>query len=193
LTDEALIREARKGDDQAFKEIVRRYEPKVAATVIGMMGGGPEAEDVGQEVFVRFYTRLDHFQGASALGTYLTRIAINLSLNALKKRKRRRSLFWEKSVEAYAVPSDNSVLPYDEKRAIVRQMLQRLSPEFRSVIVLRIMEGYSTRETAEILNIREGTVLSRLARGQRKMKTWLMPYYGDEYGCKRSRPVASVV
>jgi RNA polymerase sigma-70 factor (ECF subfamily) len=123
----------------------------------------------------------------------LTRIAMNLSLNALKRRKRRRFLFGDKSVEEYVHLSDASRISYEENREIVRRSLERLRPEFRSVLVLRLMEGYSTRETAEILNIREGTVLSRLARALKKMRILLSPYFGEEYGNKDSRPIASVV
>jgi DNA-directed RNA polymerase specialized sigma24 family protein len=93
-TDKELIGESSLGSHDAFKELVRRYEDRVAATVIGMVGSGPEAEDIGQEVFVRFYKHLDQFRGEAKLITYLTRIAINLSLNALRRRKRNRLIFW---------------------------------------------------------------------------------------------------
>ncbi|RMH54101.1 MAG: sigma-70 family RNA polymerase sigma factor, partial [Bacteroidetes bacterium] len=89
-SDETLVARARQGDEQAFRNLVERYESTVAATVIGMLGAGPEAEDVGQETFIRFYRALHQFRGEAAVGTYLTRIAINLSLNALKRRRRRR-------------------------------------------------------------------------------------------------------
>jgi RNA polymerase sigma-70 factor (ECF subfamily) len=92
-TDRELIERARAGDERAFHDLVERYEPRVAATVVGMLGPGDEAEDVGQETFIRLYRSLDRFRGDSSLGTYLTRIAINLSLTALKRRKRWRSRF----------------------------------------------------------------------------------------------------
>ncbi len=79
---------APEGDEEAFRCLVERYEGAVAATVIGMLGPGGEVDDVGQEVFVRFYRALDRFRGDSSLKTYLTRIAINLSLNELKRRRR---------------------------------------------------------------------------------------------------------
>ncbi|MEO0471948.1 MAG: sigma-70 family RNA polymerase sigma factor, partial [Bacteroidota bacterium] len=87
-TDIDLIAAVQTGQPEAFRLLVERYQAQVAATVIGMLGKGQEAEDVGQEVFIRFYRSLAQFQAKSALGTYLTRIAINLSLNAIKKRKR---------------------------------------------------------------------------------------------------------
>ncbi|SVD24097.1 uncharacterized protein METZ01_LOCUS376951, partial [marine metagenome] len=78
-TDTAFIDRAREGDETAFRVLVERYEPQVAATVVGMLGPGDEADDVGQETFVRFYRALAKFRGDAALGTYLTRIAMNLS------------------------------------------------------------------------------------------------------------------
>ncbi len=80
--DRSLVDRAQSGDEQAFRILVERYEGAVAATVIGMLGHG--AGDVGQEVFVRFYRSLSRFRGEAAVKTYLTRIAINQSLNALK-------------------------------------------------------------------------------------------------------------
>jgi len=194
MTDETLIQAASSGDDNAFKELIRRYEQKVAATVIGMLGPGPEAEDVGQEVFIRFYRTMNRFRGEASLGTYLTRIAINLSLNSIKRRKRKRLLFWEKSVETITDLASLASSGFDEDdREIVQKAIRKLDPVFQSVIVLRLMEGYSTRETAEILNIPEGTVLSRLARAQKKLKKILIPYFGASHGRENVRVVASVV
>ena len=194
MTDETTIQAAQSGDQEAFKELVRKYEQKVATTVIGMLGPGPEAEDVGQEVFIRFYQTMDRFRGESSLGTYLTRIAINLSLNAIKRRKRRRLLFWDSPVEI--IPdlsnSDSSGMA-EEDRELVRKAIEKLDPAFRSVVVLRMMQGYSTRETAEILKIPEGTVLSRLARAQQKLKILLSPHFGADYERDHSRVAASVV
>jgi RNA polymerase sigma-70 factor (ECF subfamily) len=74
-----------------------------------------------------------------------------------------------------------SPLDSSEKRQLIQQALQALQPAFRAVVVLRLIEGYSTRETADLLNLPLGTVLSRLARAQRKMRDWLLPYIDDEY------------
>jgi len=144
--------------------------------VIGMLGNCPEAEDIGQETFIRFYKSLDKFRGESSVGTYLTRIAINLSLNEFKRRKRQRKFFFSKN-KIENTPDNKNRNDQNEIHKIVHLGLQKLEPKFRAVIVLRLIDGYSTQETAQILNLPLGTVLSRLARGQIKLKEILSPLY----------------
>lgn len=165
-TDEALVKRSRNGDESAFKHLVIRHEGRVAGVVQSMLGPTAEAEDVGQEVFVRFYQALDKFKGESALSTYLTRIAINLSLNEIKRRKRKNFLFTRvEEGRSVKTPDDKS-----DMKEIVTYELNRLDVDFQSVVTLRMIEGYSTEETAEILGIPLGTVLSRLSRAQKKLK-----------------------
>ncbi len=181
LTDDKLIMAAREGDQNAFQELVRRHESRVAATVIGMLGRCAEAEDVGQETFIRFYRGLRKFRVESIVGTYLTRIAINLSLNELKRRRRRSLLFFSRPIEEiYDIPDPKADSELNEDREMVQRAIQKLESKFRSVVVLRLIDGYSTRETADILNVPVGTVLSRLARAQTKLKEVLSPYIGDK-------------
>ena len=175
--DILLLNEVRSGNTEAFTVIVERYRQQVARTVIGMLGHSSEADDVGQEVFIRLYKSIDKFRGESALGTYLTRIAINLSLNALKKQKRQRiySSFTSNNEDDKRDQLQNLANYDDEHEAndtqeLVQLALQKLDPKFRSVIVLRMLEGFSTKETAEALNLPLGTVLSRLTRAQSKLR-----------------------
>jgi RNA polymerase sigma-70 factor (ECF subfamily) len=150
----------------------------VAATVIGMLGHCPEAEDVGQETFVRFYQSLKKFRGESSVGTYLTRIAINLSLNELRRRQYRRTRFFSRAeVGMEDFPDKHDRNQSKELKDIVHTGIQKLDPKHRSVIVLRLINGYSTQETAQILKLPAGTVLSRLARAQMKLKEILTPLY----------------
>src|SRR4030042_5604658 len=166
-----ILQRARRGDEDAFREIIKRHEHQVAATVTGILGNGPEGDDLGQETFVQFYRPMGRFRGESQLGTYLTRIAINLSLNALKRRKR-----FTQFLDPGPPGNGNSIHGQKEQeaatdvRGLVRRGLQRLPADFRSVIVLRLIDGYSPRETADILRLPQGTVLSRLARGHAKLK-----------------------
>jgi len=173
--DLELVGRSRDGDDSAFSELVCRYQHTVAKTVIGMLGAGDDAEDVGQQVFIRFFRALDDYRGEAALGTYLTRIAINLSLNELKRRKRMSQIFFrppESYPEKYEMKADNAESELDAEE-VVNKALQNLEPKFRSVVVLRMIQGYSTKETAEMLKLPLGTVLSRLSRAQDKLKELL--------------------
>ena len=178
--EKELVRKAKKGDKNAFRELVKRNEQRVAATVIGMMGNCPEADDLGQETFIRFYQSLDKFRGESSVGTYLTRIAINLSLNELKRRKRRNTLFFSRNEEKMETVSDkNNRKKKNELKEIVHLGIEQLDTKYRAVVVLRLIEGYSTKETAQILHLPVGTVLSRLARAQKRLKDILTPLYWE--------------
>lgn len=180
LNDEQLINLIKRNDQQAFKVLIDRYEKKVAATVINMLGNKDEADDVGQEVFIRFYNNIHQFKGASSLGTYLTRIAINLSLNELKRQKIRnlRFYFWNSKEDdderTQEIADSTNFENKSDAANLVKMALQKVEANLRSVLVLRMIEGYDTRETAEILEIPQGTVLSRLSRGQQKFKEILL-------------------
>ena len=193
MTDTELIQAVKNGNDKAFKELVLRYESRIASTVIGMLGNCPEAEDAGQETFIRFYRALPNFRGESSVITYMTRIAINLSLNELKRRKRRAILFKNKSEEYLANVADDNTNYNTDEQEIIYKGLKKLEPKFRSVIVLRLIEGYSTKETAEILSLPIGTVLSRLARAQEKLKTILSPYLEIKNEQKNKTAALSII
>jgi len=175
-SERELVARARVGDADAFGEIVRRLEPRVAATVIGMLGPGPDAEDIGQETFIRLYRALPEFRGESLLVSYVTRIAINLCQDERRRRKRQSGIFTATARDAVDRVADPGTLrdPLAE-RDLVQHGLQELPTEYREVIVLRLIDGLSTRETAQILNLPEGTVTSRLARGQMRLRDLLKP------------------
>jgi RNA polymerase sigma-70 factor, ECF subfamily len=168
-SDDLLAKKSAEGDLAAFKILVTRHEGKVASVVKSMIGNTEEAADVGQEVFIRFFESLKKFRGDSSVSTYLVRIAINLSLNEIKRRKRRFLFF--ASEEA-----GSNVASQEEKKDL-KEMLDyefnQLDPNFKAVATLRLVEGYSTEETAALLQIPIGTVLSRLARAQKKLRVGL--------------------
>jgi RNA polymerase sigma-70 factor (ECF subfamily) len=166
--DKFLLDAVRDGDTNAFRNIVDKYEPMIAKVANGMLNNPMDAQDIGQETFIRFYRSVDQFKGDASLGTYLTRIAINLSLNEIKKRKRQQWLSFEDKLETSQASED--MVSKSETRELVNKALSRLDPDFRSVVVLRIMQGFSTKETAEILQLPMGTALSRLSRAQVKLK-----------------------
>ena len=179
-TDEELIQRVRSGHTEAFRYLVERYQDRVATTVKAMLGESDDAQDVGQETFIRFYNSLSAFRGESSVATYLNRIAINLSLNALKKRKRFFNRFERTEDDHHFISNDTVDVDAFDHKALIERALQNLKPDFRAVVVLRFIEGYSTRETAQLLDVPLGTVLSRLSRAQHKMRDWLQPYLSDE-------------
>src|SRR5215212_8399749 len=150
-SDADLIARARDGDDRAFAMLVERYESVVAATVIGMLGRGDDADDVGQETFIRFHRALGNFRGDSSLKTYLVHIAMNLSLNALKRRRRSVLRFASRDDDEQLVDLPEPRVGPDgnvdaaELQAFVRAAVARLGEKHRPVVVLRLFNDYSTR------------------------------------------------
>ncbi len=170
-----LVNSALKGDKNAFGEIVGRYRKMVARTVKGMLGDTVYAEDIGQEVFIKLYHSLSDFRGESKLSTYIQRIAVNLTLNEIKRRKRFFSMFSQKGnneMYEFEVP-DQDTQERREASELVNKALQAMDPKFRIIVTMRMLQGYSTKETAEILGLPLGTVLSRLSRGQEQLKNIL--------------------
>lgn len=173
--DNALITLSVNGDSRAFGEIVRRYEDMVARTVKNMLGYTQVAEDVGQDTFIRLYRSLKEFRGESKLSTYIQRIAINLSLNELKRSKRFVTMFVraEKEDEESEIVIPDPGYSGEESndlREILSGAIAKLPVDYKSVVVLRLVHGYSSKETAEILDLPVGTVLSRLSRAREQLQ-----------------------
>ena len=170
---------AREGDRGAFRVLVERYEDDVGATVAAMLGPSAEVDDVAQEVFIRFFRTLDRFRGDASVRTYLKRIAINRSLDVLRRRKRNLARFFSRDDEApppEPLFDQGAEIDARERQRLVQEAIQMLPPKHRAVVVLRMIDGYSTDETAELLGIPYGTVLSRLSRALDRLKTSLAPY-----------------
>ena len=176
--DDLLVKAVIEGDQEAFRELVNRYRKMVARTVKGMLGDTVYSEDIGQEVFIKLYHSLGEFRGEAKLSTYIQKIAVNLTLNEIKRRKRFFSMFLHKANDEL-YESDVADDDYAEKndvREVVSKALNDLDPNFRIIVVMRMLQGYSTKETAEILDLPLGTVLSRLSRAQQQLKEILKNY-----------------
>ncbi|MBK7713210.1 MAG: sigma-70 family RNA polymerase sigma factor [Bacteroidales bacterium] len=172
LSEKELIKASIEGDRNAFGAIMDSYRKMVARTVKGMLGDSASAEDIGQEVFIRLFYSLSDFRGDSKLSTYIQKIAVNLTLNELKRRKRVFSMFSQKAddeINALEIPGLDSGERKDTIE-IVNKALMALNPDFRIVVTMRMLQGYSTKETAEILDLPVGTVLSRLYRAQEQLR-----------------------
>jgi RNA polymerase sigma-70 factor (ECF subfamily) len=173
ITEREWIDATLHGDEQAFRRIVDSYVDEVSRTVTGMLGPGPEIDDVVQEVFIKLHRSLASFRGEASLKTYVVRMAINKSLDALRKRKRSRWMQpfspddpWEPAADEVS----DAEITDRERHASLRKAVNRLPEGQRAVVVLRLIEDYSTEETSRILDIPYGTVLSRLKRGVEKLK-----------------------
>ena len=170
-----LVKAALDGDKIAFGEIVTRYQKMVARTVKSMLGDSVFAEDIGQEVFIKLYYSLSEFRGEAKLSTYIQKIAVNLTLNEIKRRKRFFSMFSQKgNNEMYEFEiADHDTAERKEASELVNKALLAMDPKFRVIVMMRMLQGYSTKETAEILDLPLGTVLSRLSRAQEQLKNIL--------------------
>lgn len=178
LSDFELVELIRKENSRvAFNEIVKRNKSRIAYTVYGFLGNSDDSEDIGQEVFLRFLNSINNFNGQLSLGNYLVKIAVNLSLNELRRRKIRKLFSFDKMQEdGTEFPFASKVDHINENKLIIESALAKLSDKHKAVIVLRLIDEYSTEETAKILNIPVGTVLSRLARAQEKLREILKPH-----------------
>ena len=176
VTDEnELVKASLEGDKKAFGEIVNRYQKMVARTVKGMLGDSVFAEDIGQEVFIKLYYSLSEFRGEAKLSTYIQKIAVNLTLNEIKRRKRFFSMFSQKGnneMHEFEI-ADHDTEERREAAEIVNKALMAMDPKFRIIVTMRMLQGYSTKETAEILELPLGTVLSRLSRAQEQLRNIL--------------------
>lgn len=176
--DDILLKASLSGDKEAFGEIVSRYRKMVSRTVKGMLGDSTFAEDIGQEVFIKLYHSLSEFRGEAKLSTYIQKIAVNLTLNEIKRRKRFFSMFQQKGNDELheCDIADETNEEKNDAKELVSKALKALEPKFRMVVTMIMLHGYSTKETAEILELPLGTVLSRLSRAQDQLREILKHY-----------------
>lgn len=174
--ESVLVAHAKAGDQNAFSELVNRYERKIYRLAKNITRNDEDAEDVLQDAFLKAYTHLDNFKGDSKFYTWIVRIAVNEALMRLRKRKTDRSVPLDEPVELgeetvareIAVWEDNPEQQYsqEEWRRILDEAVDSLKPDFRTVFVLRDIEELSTEETAETLGISVPAVKSRLLRAR---------------------------
>ena len=178
--EQRLIDEAKSGSHEAFRSLVERYMKHAYNVAYSFVNDHDDAEDVAQEAFVRTYRSLHFFRGDSEFSTWLYRIVMNLSLNRLKQKKT-KSMRELPQLDAYAnIAGSNpaSSLLIDTK-IHVEKALHQLPTLQRSVVILRHIEGFSTKQVANILRCSEGTVKTHLFRGLKKMRT-LLEYLKEE-------------
>lgn len=177
LVDESeLVSRAQAGEDEAFADLVSRYQSKIYRLAKNITQNNEDAEDVLQEAFLKAYSHLAGFQRNSRFYTWIVRIAVNEALMKLRKRRSDRTVPLDEPVDTgeeavareIAVWEDNPEQRYshEEMQQILDDAVDELKPDFRTVFVLRDIEELSTEETAEALGISVPAVKSRLLRAR---------------------------
>jgi RNA polymerase sigma-70 factor, ECF subfamily len=178
-TDALLVRQAIDGDERALRTLWSQYAPRVDAVVRRLVGDSDEAEDVAQEVWIQIFRALPGFRGDAQFGTWAHRIAVNRTLNAL--RRSRRMHLMETAIEEGSATS----APEDERpfvRATIEAAAARLAPGARAVFVLHDVEGYTHEEIAATLGITAGGSKSQLFKARLRMRRMLAHLIGPDDG-----------
>ena len=189
-SDHALLEATRTGDEEAFSELVGRYRNQITSYIYRMTNDYDEAVDLAQETFVRVFRAMDRYQTTYAFSTYIYRIATNLAISELRKRKRRRLVsltgLFQAREEAAAAPREfhpmdasplqDAALVDAERRGAVARAISTLPEKYRAPLVLRDVEGKSYEEIAHILETNVGTVKSRISRARSFLRDKLKAY-----------------
>src|SRR3954470_23655403 len=193
VSDElALVQAAKGGDVGAFEELVRRYDRNVFRIAQHITQNREDAEDVVQDAFLKAYSNLGQFQGQSKFYTWLVRIAVNEALMKLRKRRPERMVSLDEDVKteedsmpreiADWSPNPEQQYTQGELKDILSRTIQGLPASFRTVFVLRDVEGLSTEETADALGLSIPAVKSRLLRGRLQLRDRLTKYFKSRNG-----------
>jgi RNA polymerase sigma-70 factor (ECF subfamily) len=184
----ALVTAAKAGDLSAFDELVNRYERRIFRLTMNITQNREDAEDAAQDAFLKAYQHLEGFQGGSRFYTWLVRIAVNEALMRLRRRKPNVVSLDEpaetdedlipRQVEDWS-PTPEQRYARTELNSILSTSIGALDPIFRTVFLLRDVEGLSTEETAEALGVSTPAVKSRLLRARLKLRDKLDPYFNN--------------
>ncbi|QWQ28640.1 RNA polymerase sigma factor SigW [Bacillus sp. JNUCC-22] len=176
------IKQVKKGDQNAFAEIVDLYKDKIYQLCYRMLGNVHEAEDIAQEAFIRAYVNIDSFDVNRKFSTWLYRIATNLTIDRIRKKKPDYYLDAEvagaEGLTMYSQIAADGVLPEDavlslELSDTIQKKILKLPDKYRTVIVLKYIDELSLIEIGEILNIPVGTVKTRIHRGREALRKQL--------------------
>ncbi|TNE41276.1 MAG: RNA polymerase sigma factor [Alphaproteobacteria bacterium] len=181
IDDAELVLRAVRREAAAIRVITTRNNQRLFRAAWGVLRNHADAEEVVQEAYLKAFTSLENFVGNSSLSTWLTRIVHNAAIDRQRTLKRRRENLLEQNITmlddpySHFVPAQGSRTP---ETALARKQfahslkeaLADLAEEFRSVFILRVIEGMSVSETADVLRIREATVKSRLFRTRRELR-----------------------
>jgi RNA polymerase sigma-70 factor (ECF subfamily) len=191
--DMALVHACKKGDAAAFEQLVKRYDARLLSIAQHVTHNREDAQDAVQEAFLKVFRKLTQFRENSQFSTWLFRITVNESLMKLRKQRSTREVSIDEDFQ-----NDEDMAPFDvadwapdpeelytgsELRNILRRTLQELQPGLRVVFVLRDIEGFSTKQTAEVLELTSVTVKARLWRARLQLRERLSKYFGVGVTC----------
>ena len=177
-TDDALMQRVREGDDDAFGEIVDRYKDSLVNYLTHLVRSRERAEEVAQDAFVRLYRNAHQYRQQERLGPYLFRIATNLVVTEIR-RERRWSLLLPRlhaSTRTTAPAPDTNLFTSEIQRQVAAA-IDRLPVNYRAPLVLFEMEEWSYEEIAKALDVRVGTVKSRISRARDLLRRHLAPWW----------------
>ena len=184
--DKLLVGYAQKGHAKAFSELVRRHHVRVFHTAFGMVGNREDADDLAQLAFIKAFQSLHRFKGQALFSTWLYRISINCCLDWIKSQQRKYDVkmddeWWYKQADGEALFADTKRTDYlveqGELRDVLAHAMSQMPPIFRSVLVLRELNGLSYQEIASVEGCSVGTVKSRLFRARIQLRKLLRPFY----------------
>jgi RNA polymerase sigma-70 factor (ECF subfamily) len=169
-----LVEAARQGDDAAFRALYRTHRSEVHRVVYRLIGPTADMEDIVQEVFIQVHRSLGNFRGQAKFSTWLHRVAVNVALQHLRKKKTTIKTRPEDSsatatVEDGGVPTPHEDAETHERLAAVRRALDKLSPKKRAVVVLHDMQGLDAHAIAKIVGAPVFTVRTRLFYGRKEL------------------------
>ena len=187
--EQAMSRVQNNGDPRAFALLVGRWEGPIQRLCTRMTGDAHRAEELAQEALARVFARRGSFRRNARFSTFLWRIALNLCYDERRRAERRPESSFDSEERDCACAADAAVAPgpspdallvAKERGELVREALSRLPERYRAVVVLRHYEGLKFREIAEVLEIPEGTVKSRMAESIARLNRLLQPVLGEE-------------
>lgn len=180
-SEKRLIALAKEGDMEAFESLVRKHQKSIYYLCHRMTGTHQSADDLSQEAFIKAYLSLSSFKDGMSFFTWIRKIAVNNSLNFLKANKREELLGDNESRVPDNASSADRELPQDKLQRNrleqkFKEALNALPVKQRIIFILRFYENQSYEEISQILDLPKGTVMSRLSRARKKLKTLLADF-----------------